>query len=63
MAMELVRGLPITEFCAARRLGIRERLELFLGVCHQDVRIDHRRIDIGMPQQLLDGADVVSFSK
>src|SRR5579883_2644354 len=32
--MELVQGVPITEFCDARRLTIRERIELFLSVCH-----------------------------
>ncbi len=31
--MELVRGLPITQFCDARRLGLRARLQLFLDVC------------------------------
>ena len=32
-AMELVRGVPIDEFCDRHRLGLRERLELFLKVC------------------------------
>ncbi|MCB1149231.1 MAG: protein kinase [Chlamydiia bacterium] len=32
-AMELVRGLPITEYCDQNRLGIRERLELMAKVC------------------------------
>ncbi|HVU64842.1 MAG TPA: serine/threonine-protein kinase, partial [Phycisphaerales bacterium] len=31
--MELVRGLPITEYCDARKLGIRERLALVADVC------------------------------
>jgi serine/threonine protein kinase len=31
--MELVRGLPITEYCDAERLSIRQRLELFVLVC------------------------------
>jgi eukaryotic-like serine/threonine-protein kinase len=31
--MELVRGVPITEYCDAERLSIRERLELFVLVC------------------------------
>ncbi|MFN0151697.1 MAG: protein kinase domain-containing protein [bacterium] len=31
--MEYVDGRPIAEFCDARRLGVRERLELFLSVC------------------------------
>ena len=32
--MELVRGVPITEFCERRQLGLRERLELFITVCN-----------------------------
>ncbi|MCB9883250.1 MAG: SUMF1/EgtB/PvdO family nonheme iron enzyme [Planctomycetes bacterium] len=32
-AMELVKGEPITTYCDGRKLGIRERLELFLQVC------------------------------
>ncbi|MFO1458327.1 MAG: serine/threonine-protein kinase [Verrucomicrobiota bacterium] len=31
--MELVMGIPITEFCDRNHLGVRERLELFLPVC------------------------------
>ena len=31
--MELVKGVPITNFCDARRLTLQERLELFLPVC------------------------------
>jgi serine/threonine protein kinase len=31
--MELVKGVPITEFCDARQLTPRERLELFVPVC------------------------------
>jgi len=31
--MELVQGLPITEYCDGERLSIRERLELFVLVC------------------------------
>lgn len=32
--MELVRGVKITEFCDEERLGTRERLHLFVQVCH-----------------------------
>ena len=32
--MELVRGAPITEFCDQKRLSVRQRLELFKGICH-----------------------------
>src|SRR5438552_7197543 len=31
--MELVRGVPITEFCDENKLRIRERLELVAHVC------------------------------
>lgn len=33
-AMELVKGVAITEYCDRHKLSIRERLELFLSVCH-----------------------------
>jgi serine/threonine protein kinase len=32
--MELVRGKPITEYCDREQLSTRERLELFVAVCH-----------------------------
>jgi serine/threonine protein kinase len=32
--MELVKGVRITDFCNERGLGNRERLELFIEVCH-----------------------------
>ena len=31
--MELVRGIPITDYCDQQRLTVRERLELFVQVC------------------------------
>jgi serine/threonine protein kinase/tetratricopeptide (TPR) repeat protein len=31
--MELVSGVPLTDYCDTRRLPIRERIELFLAVC------------------------------
>jgi serine/threonine protein kinase len=31
--MELVRGIPITEFCDREHMPVRERLELFVSVC------------------------------
>jgi serine/threonine protein kinase/tetratricopeptide (TPR) repeat protein len=40
--MELVRGVPITEFCDQRRLTTRQRLELFVLVC-QAVQHAHQR--------------------
>ena len=47
--MELVKGIPITEFCDQRRLSTRQRLSLFIDVCravqhaHQNAII-HRDI-------------------
>ena len=40
--MELVRGVPITEYCDANHLGPRERLELFVPVC-QAVQHAHQK--------------------
>lgn len=31
--MELVRGVPITEYCKQKKLPLRERLELFVDIC------------------------------
>ena len=33
-AMELVKGTPITEYCDQHQLSTRERLELFVALCH-----------------------------
>ncbi len=33
-AMEHVPGVPLTQYCDDNRLGVRERLELFMQVCH-----------------------------
>ena len=40
--MELVKGVPITEFCDARKLTPRERLELFVPVC-QAIQHAHQK--------------------
>jgi serine/threonine protein kinase/Flp pilus assembly protein TadD len=40
--MELVQGVPITQFCDERRLTLKERLELFVPVC-QAVRHAHQK--------------------
>jgi WD40 repeat protein/serine/threonine protein kinase len=40
--MELVRGIPITDFCDQNHLPIRERLELYMTVC-QAVQHAHQR--------------------
>jgi serine/threonine protein kinase/tetratricopeptide (TPR) repeat protein len=40
--MELVKGVPITEFCDARRLTPQQRLELFVPVC-QAIQHAHQK--------------------
>ena len=40
--MELVKGVPITKYCDDKRLGLRERLELFLPVC-QAIQHAHQK--------------------
>jgi WD40 repeat protein/serine/threonine protein kinase len=40
--MELVKGVPITDFCDQNRLPVRERLELFVSVC-QAVQHAHQK--------------------
>jgi eukaryotic-like serine/threonine-protein kinase len=42
-ALEHVPGLPIDRFCDERRLGVRERLELFCKVC-EGVQFAHRNL-------------------
>jgi serine/threonine-protein kinase len=44
-AMEYVEGLPITDFCSARKLDLRERLHLFRCVC-EAVRCAHRSLTV-----------------
>jgi serine/threonine protein kinase/Leucine-rich repeat (LRR) protein len=41
-AMELVRGVKITDYCDEQRLAMRERLELFIAVC-QAVQHAHQK--------------------
>jgi serine/threonine protein kinase len=40
--MELVNGLPLTKFCDDAKLGVRERLELFVPIC-QAVQHAHQK--------------------
>jgi TolB-like protein len=40
--MELVSGVPITEYCDTKRLSVRARLELFVAVC-QAVQHAHQK--------------------
>jgi tetratricopeptide (TPR) repeat protein len=40
--MELVQGVPITEFCAANRISVDERIKLFMAVC-QAIQSAHQK--------------------
>src|SRR5262249_46091040 len=40
--MELVRGVPVTDFCDQSHLPVRQRLELFVSVC-QAVQHAHQK--------------------
>jgi eukaryotic-like serine/threonine-protein kinase len=42
--MELVRGVPITDFCDANPLSVPERLELFVSVCQGVQHAHHKGI-------------------
>ncbi len=42
--MELVRGVPITDYCDQNQLSTRERLELFTHVCHAVQHAHHKGI-------------------
>jgi serine/threonine protein kinase/Flp pilus assembly protein TadD len=42
--MELVKGVPITDFCDQNHLGVRERLGLFVDVCQAVQHAHHKGI-------------------
>jgi serine/threonine protein kinase len=42
--MELVKGIPITQFCDARKLTPQQRLELFGPVCQAIPHTHHKGI-------------------
>jgi serine/threonine protein kinase/Flp pilus assembly protein TadD len=42
--MELVHGVPITKFCDDNRLTLRQRLELFVPICHAVQHAHHKGV-------------------
>lgn len=66
LAMEYVDGVPITEWCDTRGLGVRERLRLFVSVCdavayahtnlvvHRDLKPSNVLVDATGQVKLLD---------
>ncbi len=64
--MELVKGRPITEYCDAHKLTTRQRLELFLDVCHAVQHAHQKGIihrDIKPSNVLVSVHDVTSVVK
>ena len=67
--MELVHGLPLTQFCDQERLRIRERLELFVPIClaiqhaHQKgiVHRDLKPPTFCSPWSMANPAEVIDF--
>ncbi len=66
LVMELIDGLPIDEYCASERLGVRARLKLFRKVCaavqfahknlvvHRDLKPSNIMVDENGETKLLD---------
>jgi serine/threonine protein kinase/tetratricopeptide (TPR) repeat protein len=42
--MELVEGIPLTRYCDEHRLSLRQRLELFVGVCQAVQHAHHKGV-------------------
>ncbi len=65
-AMELVKGIPITEFCDKRQFNARERLKLLVTVCHA-VQYAHQKgiihRDIKPSNVLVEMHDVIPVPK
>ena len=45
--MELVRGIKITDYCDQNNLSTRQRLDLFIQVCHA-IQHAHQKVDLGV---------------
>jgi serine/threonine protein kinase len=64
--MELVRGVPITEYCDERRLTTRQRLELFVTVCQAVQHAHHKGVihrDLKPSSILVSHHDTVAVPK
>lgn len=64
--MELVRGIPITEYCDKNHLNPRERIENFVDVCHAIQHVHQKGIihrDIKPSNVLVTSHDGKSVAK
>jgi hypothetical protein len=62
--MELVKGIPIVDYCDQQQFTTRERLELFLSVCQavQHAHQNYSRLPIAAPGNLVASAGVVGHA-
>ena len=64
--MELVRGVPITDYCLAREVDLRGRLELFIQVCHAVQHAHQKGVihrDLKPPNILVSQSDTAPIPK
>ncbi len=62
--MELVRGIPLNEFCDQKRLTVRERWNLFIQVCQRcnmPIKKGIIQCDLKPTNVLVTMADTVAF--
>ncbi len=56
-AMELVRGVPITEYCEAKKLSLKQRVDLFIQVCRG---VEHAHLKAVLHRDLKPGNILVT---
>ena len=56
-AMEIVRGMPITDYCEAKKLTLKQRVELFIQVCRG---VEHAHLKAMLHRDLKPGNILVA---